>query len=92
MDKNVIINEPDVALYWWQNTGFELYEKLINQIIELKNKNWNIENLYKQEILLFIEIWFDQYEISKKFLQNKQLKFEYFYDSNRIRRILKIIF
>lgn len=82
MDKSVYIHEPSVALYWWTETWFELYEKLIEQLLILKN--------ITKEIILFIEIWFDQYEISKDFLENKQLKFEYFYDNNKIRRILKI--
>ncbi len=88
MDKSVIKYEPHTALYGWNQTGFELYEILIEQTIKLKQD-------YKsslKKILLFIEIGFDQYEISKEFLQNNKLKFEYFYDCNTIIRTLKITF
>ena len=31
MDKEVYTFEPELALYWWEKTGFELYEKLISE-------------------------------------------------------------
>jgi len=87
MDKEVYLNEPHIALFGWEITWFELYEKLISQIIELKK----IAN-EKQKIVLFIEIWFDQYEYSKKYLTDLWLKFGYFKDLNNIWRIIKIEF
>lgn len=84
MDKEVILYEPKIALYWWEKTWFELYEKLLNQIFYLK-KQFNFENIF-----VFFEIWFDQYEYSKKYLQQKWLKFEYFKDMNNIYRVIKI--
>ena len=86
MSKETIIYEPNIALFWWVDTWFELYEKLIKQIITLKNNN-NFEN-----IILFIEIWFDQEDYSKKYLNNLNLKFEYFKDNNQINRCIKIVF
>lgn len=86
MSKETIIYEPNIALFWWVDTWFELYEKLIKQIITLKNIN-NFEN-----IILFIEIWFDQEDYSKKYLNNLNLKFEYFKDNNQINRCIKIVF
>jgi methylase of polypeptide subunit release factors len=88
--------EPKMALFWWKNTGFELYEKLINEIIKLKiYKSRNLIN-HKQSdfkvIILFIEIWFDQYEYSKKYLENLWLKYEYFKDNTWIYRCIKINF
>lgn len=84
MDKNVVTQEPDLALYWWEYTGFELYEKLIKQCFQLKqvHKIKNIE--------LFIEIGFDQYEVSKKFLESLGLSFEYFQDNANIQRVIHI--
>lgn len=38
MDKRVYTFEPELALYWWEKTGFELYEKLIFQAKTLKSK------------------------------------------------------
>ena len=81
MDKSVIKYEPKIALYWWKNTWFELYEQLVLECLKLKE----IHN-----ITLFIEIWFDQYMYSKFFLENLWLKFEYFKDMNNINRLIKI--
>ncbi len=86
MDNWVFFFEPNVALFWWKETWFELYEKLISQISKLKD-------IYKpKNIVLFIEIWFDQYEYSKKYLENLKLDFEYFEDMNGISRTIKIYF
>lgn len=76
--------EPNLALFWWKKTWFELYEKLIFQCLELK-RNFNLE-----EILLFIEIWFDQKDYSSNFLKNLELKFEIFKDNFWIDRCIKI--
>lgn len=63
MARSVIDHEPDSALYGGEKTGFELYEKLIKQCFQLKNI------LSLENITLFIEIGFDQYEVSKSFLE-----------------------
>nr|MDD3720179.1 peptide chain release factor N(5)-glutamine methyltransferase [Candidatus Gracilibacteria bacterium] len=84
MDFGVYTFEPKVALYGGVETGFELYEELINKLFDLKS---NFKSL-----VLFIEIGFDQYETSKNFLSKKGLKFEYFKDTNNIERVIKIKF
>lgn len=84
MDKEVLENEPHLALFWWEKTWFELYEKLINQIFQLKN------TFKIKEITLFIEIWFDQYEYSKNYLDNLWLNYKYYKDLNWIWRCIKI--
>lgn len=81
MDLETITYEPDLALYGWKETWFELYETLIAEILERKWTN---------TIYLFIEIGFDQYAYSKKYLTNKWLNFEYFKDSGWIQRCIKI--
>lgn len=83
MDFSVYNFEPKTALYGWINTWFELYQDLIEILIN-KKKLFN-------SLTIFIEIWFDQYEISKKFLEEKWLKFEIFKDTNNIDRVIKII-
>lgn len=84
MDSSVIKHEPDVALYGWKETWFELYEKLIKQCFQIKE-------IYKNpKIHMFIEIWFDQYEHSKKYLEDLGLSFEYFTDSANIARVIHI--
>lgn len=85
MDTEVLENEPHIALFGWEKTGFEMYERLINQILKLKK----MSNL---DIILFIEIWFDQYDYSNEYLTNLWLDFEYFKDLNGIWRCIKIIF
>ena len=72
MDQEVLDNEPHIALFWWEKTGFEMYEKLIWEIYELK-KIYHFDS-----IQVFIEIGFDQYEYSHKYLSQKWLKW-YFY-------------
>lgn len=86
MDQEVLDNEPHIALFWWEKTGFEMYERLIWQIFELK------KNSRFQDITLFIEIWFDQYEYSQEYLKNLWLKYQYFKDLNNIFRCIKIKF
>lgn len=86
IDKEVLKNDPHIALFWWPKTWFETYERLIEQVFEFKKK-YSVKSL-----TLFIEIWFDQYNYSKKYLSNLSLKFEYFKDLNNINRIIKISF
>ena len=86
MDNWVFFFEPNIALFGWKETWFELYEKLIEQIFELKKIYWI------EKIVLFIEIWFDQLEYSRKYLENLKLTFEYFKDMNNIERTIKITF
>jgi len=81
MDQEVILHEPSVALYWWEKTGFELYEKLIEQIL--------FSNIYA---VLFIEIWFDQKEYAIAYLNDKKLSFEIFKDNWGVDRCVKIEF
>lgn len=84
MDISVVKNEPDSALYGWEETGFELYEKLIKQCFQLKE----IHKL--GDIRLFIEIGFDQREYSHEYLTELWLSFEYFPDSSNIERVISI--
>lgn len=85
MDKEVLENEPHIALFWWEKTGFEMYERLIKQVFELKK-------IFQSNISLFIEIGFDQYEYSFQYLSSLWLKFEYFQDLNKIYRVIRIDF
>jgi len=84
MDENTIKYEPKLALYWWEKTWFELYESLIHQCITLKKQFQN------KKIILFIEIWFDQYKYSKQYLENIWLQWDYFKDNGWIIRCIKI--
>lgn len=85
MDIDVIQNEPHIALFWWPDTWFELYERLIDQIYLFK-KMYHIS-----ECILFIEIWFDQSDYSRQYFQNNGLSVVYYKDFNGINRIVKVI-
>ena len=84
MDRSVIRNEPNRALYGWSQTGFELYQVLIKQCFQMKqvHKIW--------EIHLFIEIGFDQKQVSHDFLTEMWLSFVYFADNSKIERVIYI--
>ncbi len=84
MDASVVHHEPDSALYWWAETGFELYKELIKQCFGLKK----ILELW--DIVLAIEIWFDQWDVSREYLTELWLTFEYFQDSASIERVILI--
>jgi len=84
MDSQVIQNEPHTALFGWKETGFELYQTLIKQCFQMRE----VHKL--EEIHMFIEIGFDQKEVSTNFLQEMWLKFEYFADSSNIERVIYI--
>lgn len=84
MDKQTVQYEPDLALYWWTETGFELYEELINQAIKIKSE----KNISK--IILFIEIWFDQEKYSQNYLDSLWLKYQQHKDNNEIIRCIEI--
>jgi len=91
MDEETIEYEPDLALYWGEKTGFELYEKLIFQVLELK-KSTLLGGDLEGAIILFIEIWFDQKELAINFLKKQNLQFEIFKDNWWIDRCIKIYF
>ncbi len=84
IDKKTLQFEPETALYWWENTGFELYEKIIVQALEFK-KIYNIKKL-----TLFIEIGFDQRQVCKNFLKAINIKFNVFKDILDIDRCFKL--
>jgi release factor glutamine methyltransferase len=84
MSKSTVLYEPDIALYGWEETWFEMYERLISQCIILWKEWYDID--------LFIEIWFDQKEIAAQFLQGNQLDFEFHRDSATIERVVEIHF
>jgi methylase of polypeptide subunit release factors len=88
--------EPKMALFWGKETGFELYEKLIKEVMKLniyKSRNLINGNYLDFKVkTLFIEIWFDQYKYSRRYLENLWLKYEYFKDNSWIWRCVKIYF
>jgi hypothetical protein len=81
MDSSVYLNEPELALYWWVNTGFELYERLIWQCQEL-TKQWN-------KITLFIELGFDQKDTCEDFLKSQDLEYQIFQDNGWVDRCVR---
>lgn len=86
VDKNTHKFEPNIALYWWRETWFELYEKLIKQCVKLKKQN------SLNSLCLIIEIWFDQKNYSESYLVQLWLSHVYYKDNSQINRCIKIIF
>ena len=86
IDKETKEFEPALALYWWKETWFELYEKLIKECFQFKNIN------KLSSLTLFIEIGFDQKEYSEKYLKEQNLRFKIFKDNSNIERCIKIEF
>jgi len=84
IDKGVVQNEPALALYWWEKTGFELYEKLILECTQLK-KIYHLKKL-----ILFIEIGFDQYQYSKNYLEELWFSPKYYKDNWEIFRCVRV--
>ena len=82
MDSSVYNNEPASALYGWENTGFELYEELIGQCQTL-TQSW-------YTITLFIEIWFDQTQVCREFLERKWYGYEVFRDNGWVERCVRM--
>lgn len=72
--------EPELALFWWEKTGFELYEMLFAQIVQL--------SFWSTTIL--IEFGFDQRIIAEQVIQSYGWKYEFFPDYAWIERFCEI--
>ena len=84
LDKNVLDYEPTLALFWWRETWFELYEDFFKIILDLKT----IGKLEK--VTLLAEIGYDQFEVAREFFDQKWLKLEIFRDTGYHDRVIKI--
>lgn len=71
--------EPELALFGGDETGFELYLKLFEQI-QVNNYRWK----------LIIEFGFDQREIAEKVVQRYAWKYQFFPDYSGIERFLEL--
>lgn len=76
--------EPELALFWWEETGFEMYERLFKQITQTM-KLWNYETMK-----LIIEFGFDQREIAEKVIAKYGWKYEFFADYAGVERFCEI--
>lgn len=76
------IFEPKTALFGGEKTGFELYEKLFEQIFEKKIHG-----------VILIEFGFDQREIAEKFLgKYNGWQVQFFADYSGVERFAEIRF
>jgi release factor glutamine methyltransferase len=76
-------DEPYMALIWWEKTWFELYEKFFKQVLIFFNNHW-LDELY-----ILCEIWHDQEQIARNFLDNLWIEHELFPDLRKINRFIK---
>ena len=77
--------EPELALFGWEGTGFEMYETLFAQIQE-RYKNHTLPD----ESILIIEFGFDQREIAEKIIASYGWPYEFFADYSWIERFCEI--
>ncbi len=82
MDSSVYNNEPASALYGWENTGFELYEELMDQCQQLV--------AWQYAVTLFIEIGFDQIGVCREFLERRWYEYKVFRDNGWVERCVRI--
>ena len=71
--------EPELALFGWEETGFEMYERLFEHI-------WSM----KCEVCIIIEFGFDQRDRAEKTIQKYGWKYEFFWDYAGIERFCEI--
>ncbi len=76
--------EPMLALFWWTNTGFELYEKLFLQV------NTFIEKYTPSNLTILAEMGEDQKDIATHILKSYGWEFSFFQDLRAIERFMRI--
>lgn len=74
--------EPKMALFWWAKTWFELYQKFYRQVRKFK------QFYGLNQVIVIIEMWFDQRKISMNFLNKEGIKSEFFADLCWIERFI----
>jgi len=72
--------EPQVALFWGEKTGFELYEKLLYELAERQ----------MDTTILLIEFWYDQLQNAQDEVEKYGWKSEVFSDYAGIPRFMQI--
>ena len=75
--------EPKIALFGGKVHGFELYEQLFLQLLELKKCTL-------QTITIIIEFGFDQNQIAKDILSQYPWDSEFFSDYSGIERFARV--
>lgn len=73
--------EPELALFGWKTTWFELYDILFEQLKNIK---------HSEDIFLIIEFWYDQTDIARKTIEKIGWKYEIFPDYAGIERFASI--
>ena len=75
--------EPELALFGGEKTGFEIYERLFDQIDTHAFKEVQI-------VILLIEFGYDQREIAEEIIIKHGWKYEFFADYSGIERFCEI--
>lgn len=75
--------EPELALFGGEKTGFEMYERLFDQLDTLTFKE-------AQTVILLIEFGYDQREIAEKIIIKHGWKYDFFADYGGIERFCEI--
>jgi methylase of polypeptide subunit release factors len=81
-------HEPELALFGGDETGFEMYERLFEQL-QTYSAQCTVHT-EESKFTLIIEFGFDQREIAKKVIQSYGWKYEFFADFAGIERFAEI--
>jgi methylase of polypeptide subunit release factors len=79
------IHEPRLALFGWEQTGFEMYERLFEQLSPLPTLQ------HSKFLTLIFEFGFDQREIAKRVLDWYPWQYSFFADYSGIERFGEVI-
>ncbi len=77
-----VLNEPELALFWWQDTWFELYIKFFEEVFDLKNIYENTQ------FYVICEFWFDQEMFARNYFDLKKIKYIIFFYLRWINRFI----
>lgn len=78
--------EPELALFWGDETGFEMYERLFAQIAQIHPSFLG----ERKGVRCIIEFGFDQREIAEKIIKNYGWKYDFFADYAGLERFCEI--
>jgi release factor glutamine methyltransferase len=83
-------HEPELALFWGDETGFEMYERLFEQLQNPLEKGGGLNPISQGGYRLLIEFGFDQREIAERIISSYGWQYEFFTDYAGVERFCEI--
>ena len=82
------MHEPRLALFWGESTGFELYERLFDELFQFCSL-WQSNH---PTIQLLYEFWYDQREIAERVIQKyPRWEYSFFADYAGVERFGEVV-